>query len=91
VTGVELIPRTEYFLEGPRSRCYGRTAARRLIVQPCDEDEVFFLFFHLMEHRWNEFDGGKPKYSGNNLYQCHFVHDRSHMDRPGIEPGLERS
>jgi hypothetical protein len=27
------------FNEGPRSRCYGRTAALRLIVQPCDEDE----------------------------------------------------
>jgi hypothetical protein len=25
--------------EGPRSRCYRRTAALRLIVQPCDEDE----------------------------------------------------
>ena len=25
--------------EGPRSRCYGSTAAVRLIVQPCDEDE----------------------------------------------------
>ena len=25
--------------EGPRSRSYGRTAALRLIVQPCDEDE----------------------------------------------------
>jgi hypothetical protein len=25
--------------EGPRSRCYGRTAALRLIVQPCDEDD----------------------------------------------------
>jgi hypothetical protein len=25
--------------EGTRSRCYGRTAALRLIVQPCDEDE----------------------------------------------------
>jgi hypothetical protein len=24
--------------EGLRSRCYGRTAALRLIVQPCDED-----------------------------------------------------
>jgi hypothetical protein len=27
------------FLEGPRSRSYGRTAALRLIVQPCDEDD----------------------------------------------------
>jgi hypothetical protein len=25
--------------EGPRSRSYGRTAALRLILQPCDEDE----------------------------------------------------
>jgi hypothetical protein len=24
--------------EGPRSRRYGRTAALRLLVQPCDED-----------------------------------------------------
>jgi hypothetical protein len=27
------------FLEGPRGRCYGRTAALRLIVQPCNEDD----------------------------------------------------
>ena len=25
--------------EGPRSRCYERTADLRLIVQPCDEDD----------------------------------------------------
>jgi hypothetical protein len=35
--------------EGPRSRCYGRTAAMRLIVQPYDEDEDddddYFLSF----------------------------------------------
>jgi hypothetical protein len=28
-----------FFCEGPRSRCYGRTAALRFIVQPCDEDD----------------------------------------------------
>jgi hypothetical protein len=37
------------FFERPRSRRYGRTAALRLIVQPCDEDEEkddqFFLIF----------------------------------------------
>jgi hypothetical protein len=36
------------FIEEPRSRCYGRTAALSLTVQPCDEgdedDEVFLLF-----------------------------------------------
>jgi hypothetical protein len=33
--------------EGPRSRRYGRTAALRLIVQPCDEGEGddYFLSF----------------------------------------------
>jgi hypothetical protein len=40
-----------------------------------------------MEHRWNEIDRGKPKYSGKNLSQFHFVHHKSHMDLPGIEPG----
>jgi hypothetical protein len=28
-----------FFGKGPRSRFYGRTAALRLIVQPCDEDD----------------------------------------------------
>jgi hypothetical protein len=57
-------------------------------VQPCDEDEeVFFCFSIFMEHRWNEIDRGKPKYSEKNLSQCHLVHHKSHMDRPGIEPG----
>jgi hypothetical protein len=43
-----------------------------------------------MEHRWNEIDRGKPKYSGKNLSQYHFVHQKSHMDWPGIEPGPPR-
>ena len=28
-----------FFCEWPRNGCYGRTAALRLILQPCDEDE----------------------------------------------------
>jgi hypothetical protein len=71
--------------EGSRSRCYGRTAALRLIVQPCDQDDSFFSYFRVMEHRWNETDRGKPKYSRKNLSQCHFVRHKSHMDLPGIE------
>jgi hypothetical protein len=71
--------------EGPRSRRYGRTAALRLIVHPCDEDYdddyyYFFVLFLVMEHRWNEIDRGKPKYSEKNLSQYHFVHYKSHMD-----------
>ena len=56
--------------EGPRSRSYRRTAALRLIVQPCDEDEEkddqFFSFLQVMGHRWNDSDRGKTKYSGEN-------------------------
>jgi hypothetical protein len=74
-----------FFYEGPRSRCYGHTAALMLIVQPCDvSDYFFFSFFHVMEHRWNEIDRGKPKYSEKNLSQCHFVHHKFHTDWPGI-------
>jgi hypothetical protein len=35
---------------------------------------VFFSFFRVTEHRWNETDRGKPTYSGKNLSQCHFVY-----------------
>jgi hypothetical protein len=74
--------------EGPRSRCYGRTAALRLMVQPSDEeDRFFFSFFRVMEQRWNEIDRGKLKYSGKNLSQCHFVHHKSQWTDPGSNRG----
>jgi hypothetical protein len=66
--------------EGPRSRCYVRTAALRLIVQPCNKN-FFFSFFRVMEHRWKEIDRGKPKYSGKKT--CHSATlstNKSHMD-----------
>jgi hypothetical protein len=58
--------------------------ALRLIVQSCDADkekgDQFFSFFQVMEHRWIEIDRRKPKYSGKNLSQFHFVHHKSRMD-----------
>jgi hypothetical protein len=67
--------------EEPHSRRYGHIAALRLIVPPCDEDDDdFFVLSQVVEHRWSETDRGKPKYSGKNLSQCHFVQQKSHMD-----------
>jgi hypothetical protein len=34
---------------------------------------------------------GKPMYSGKKLSQGYFVHHKSHMDWPGIEPGPPKS
>jgi hypothetical protein len=88
-------PLTVYLLflckEGPRSRCYGRTAALRLIVQPLwwrwREIWSVFLFLQVMEHRWNETDSGKPKYSGN---RAALSTTNSTESEPGIEPGPQR-
>lgn len=37
---------------------------------------------------WNDADSVQPKYSEKNLNQCRFVHPKSNVDWPGIEPDL---
>jgi hypothetical protein len=44
-----------------------------------------------MEQRWNDTDRGKPKESEKNLFQCHFVHHKSYMERTRQEPGPPQS
>jgi hypothetical protein len=47
--------------EGPRSRCYGRTAALRLIVKLCDvaeeKDDQFFSFIQVRSTGGIKFTG----------------------------------
>jgi hypothetical protein len=66
--------------ELPRSRRYGRTAALRLLVQPCDEDDQFSSFFRVMGTGGMKLTGENRRTRGKNLSQCHFVHHTSHMD-----------
>ena len=40
-----------------------------------------------VENWWSHTDRGKPKYSEENLFQCHFSYYKSHMDYSGIEEG----
>jgi hypothetical protein len=77
--------------EGPRSRCYGRTTALRLFVQPYDEDEdeqFFFQVFQVMEHRWNEIDRGKPTTRKKTCPSATLSTTNPTWTDPGSNPGL---
>jgi hypothetical protein len=44
---IQPVPLHFFSGEGPRSRCYGHTAALKLFVQPSDEDDdddYYFLY-----------------------------------------------
>jgi hypothetical protein len=93
-TQENIMPIFLLFIKGPRSRCYGRTAALRLIVQPCDEDEFFFCFSNLMEHRWNKIDRGKPEVLRRKTFPSATLSTTNPTwTDPGLNPGLrgERS
>jgi hypothetical protein len=77
-----------FVVKGPAADATDAPQPRGLLCNRVKKKISFFSFFRVMEHRWNEIDGGKPKYWGKTLSQCHSVDHKSHMDWPGIEPGL---
>jgi hypothetical protein len=68
-----------FFVKGPAADATDAPQPRGLLCNPVMK-MINLFFFLVMEHRWNETDRGKPKYSGKNLSQCHFVHHKTHMD-----------
>jgi hypothetical protein len=75
-----------YCGEGPRSRCYWRTAALRPIVQPCDEDNCIFFIFPSngapLEWQWQ----GKTEVLGEKSVPVPLC--PPHITKPGSNPGL---
>jgi hypothetical protein len=61
-----------FLIEGPRSRCYGRTTTLKAYCATLwGRWWGFCYFYFVMEQQWNEIDREKPKYSERNLSQCH--------------------
>jgi hypothetical protein len=53
-----------FFLEGPAADATDAPQPWGLLCNHVMKMISFFSCFHVMEHRWNEIDRGKPKYSG---------------------------
>jgi hypothetical protein len=42
----------------------------------------------IVEHRWNDTEKERPKYSEKNLPHCHFANNISHVNWTGLERAL---
>jgi hypothetical protein len=54
----------------------------------CPYDNSSIKMKMIMDRWWNDTGRGTHTYSEKIVVDCHFVHHKSHVDWPGLEPGL---
>jgi hypothetical protein len=77
-----------FFIEGPRSRFYGRTAALWLIGQPCDEDDVFSAFPFWWSTGGMKLTGENRSTGGKTCPSTTLSTTNPTWTDPGSNPGL---
>jgi hypothetical protein len=76
------------FFNGPAADATDAPQPWGLLCNLCGD--YFFHFSVSWSTGGMKLTGENRSTRGKNLSQCHFVHQKSHMDWPGIEPGPPR-
>jgi hypothetical protein len=77
--------------EGPRSSSYGRTAVLRLLVQPCDEDKRWLVFFYFSKYSGTggmKLTGENRSTRGKSCPSASLSTTNPTRTDPGSNPGL---
>jgi hypothetical protein len=76
-------------VKGPAADATDAPQPWGLLCNPVMKMISIFSFFRVMEHRWNEIDRGKSKYSGEKTCPSATLSTTNPTwTDPGIEPGL---
>jgi hypothetical protein len=78
-----------FFVKGPAADATDAPQHRGLLCNPVMKMISFsFLFLRVMEHRWNEIDREKPKYSGKTCPSAILSTTNPTWNDRGSNPGL---
>jgi hypothetical protein len=82
---------TFLMMKGPAADAMNAPQPWGLVWNPVKKIISFFLFFRIMEHRWNEIDGGKTEVLEEKPVPVPLCPPQiPHGLTPGIEPGPPR-